>query len=134
MTPFSNTHKGYINLLHATIGGDYTKYGDRVPAIYLAPESTRVQVCSAVNGNPLFCGFSNDIPLNVASEIKVRQYLSSNNVYLYQATVAGVNLFKNPVQNTQPRYFPDVKVYASNPFIVANSANIAELNAYNFVG
>ena len=85
-----------------------------------------------MNGNPLFCASSADIPLNTATEIKVRQYLN-NGVYLYQATVAGVDLFKNPVQNAQPRAFPNVKVYASNPFLNADP-DVAELNAYNFSG
>ena len=78
----------------------------------------------------MFCAFSTPLPLNVASEIKVRQYIT-NGVYYYQATVAGKALFQNPVQNTQPKEFKNVKVYASNPFLNADP-DAAELNAYNY--
>lgn len=131
VTPLSNAHTSWVNILHATIGEDNANYGDRTPAIFFKPQSTVVHICSAVNGNRNFCIDSpTPLPLNVVTQIVVRQYLS-NGAYLYQVTVAEQDLFSTPVQNNQARSFENVKVYASDPFF-NEAPDSAILNAYNY--
>jgi len=121
ITPYSNTHLGYVNLLHATIDGDSGKYGERTPAIFLLPESSRVQVCVPLDGNR-YCAFSNALPLNVQSEIIVQQTLQGGQ-YKMLMKVRGVTIADRV--NNDPREFQNVKVYTSNPWIPSVNADLS---------
>ena len=46
-----NTVNVLSNILHATIGKDNERYGDRIPGIWFLPKTTKLFICSAVNGN-----------------------------------------------------------------------------------
>ena len=41
----------WSNVLHATIGHDAGRHGDRTPGIWFLPGTTRLHTCSTVNGN-----------------------------------------------------------------------------------
>ena len=118
--PFSDTHTSYVNVLHATIDKDTQNYGERTPAIFLAPLSSKVQVCVPLNG-ALYCTFSNSLPLNQQSEIIVQQTLQSGQ-YKLEVKVRGVTISQKV--NNDARVFNNVKVYTSNPWIAAANADL----------
>lgn len=120
ITPLSDTHTSYVNILHATIERDSQKYGERTPAIFLVPESSKVQICVPLNG-VLYCKFSDPLPLNQASEIIVQQTLQSGQ-YKLKMKVRGTTIADKT--NNDARVFENVKVYASNPWIPAANADL----------
>lgn len=117
ITPFG-TVDGWSNIMHATIGGNNEKYGDRIPAIWFHHKSTRLRICSAVNGNKNYCFSSDPLRMKRASTVIVQQIQYSKD-YRYQIIVNGK---EESVVNTQTKEFYNVKYYASDPWYIPAKA------------
>ena len=122
INPFG-TVNGWSNIMHATIGKNIGRYGDRTPGIWFHSGTTKLHICSAVNGNANYCYNSLSIPLHKHSSIIVQQIQSaSNHQYYYQIFINGkryINLL-----NKRPQIFSNVKYYASDPWHQAAHATI----------
>ena len=114
INPFG-TINGWTNILHATIGRNHGKYGDRTPGIWFHSKTTKLFICSAVNGNTNYCYTSSPIPLHKTSSIIVQQVQWEKDFqYYYQIFINGKNVFS--LLNHLPKVLKDVKYYASNPW------------------
>jgi len=47
----SSTHSEWRNIIHFTAGKNTENYGDRIPAVWFIGHTTRLHICSAVNGD-----------------------------------------------------------------------------------
>ena len=122
INPFG-TISGLSNILHATIGKDNQAYGDRTPGIWFHSQSTKLYICSAVNGNKDYCYTSSALPLHKHSLVIVQQIQSGkNHQYYYQIIINGKTVVN--VLNEQARVFKDVKYYASDPWYTPAKATI----------
>lgn len=64
----------YSNIIHLSIGDNVNIYGKRCPAVYFTSGSTKLHVCSAINGNGNKCWRSRfKLPLNAFSKIQIQQ-------------------------------------------------------------
>lgn len=103
----------WSSILHATTGGDNAVYGDRTPGIWFRPGSTRLHICSAVNGKENYCYDSRPLPMKRYSKVEVIQFqVGKSNKYLFRIRING-KLVKT-VRNNMPREFADVTYYASD--------------------
>ena len=125
--PFSTVY-GWSNILHATIGGNDAKYGDRIPGIWFHSGSTKLHICSAVNGNKNYCY---NTPYQLGrykfTTITIRQVQKENygNHYFYQIIINGKKVVD--VMNRETKVFRNVKYYVSDPWHDAARANIQNL-------
>ena len=128
VTPFG-TINGWSNIMHATTGGNIAQYGDRTPGIWFHSQTTKLHICSAVNGNKNYCFNSEPLPLNRASTIIVQQIqaVENNPQYTYEIIINNVKVFS--VFNDKPAKFENIKYYASDPWYKA--AKVATLKKFN---
>ena len=124
--PFGTVNK-YSSILHATIGKDHGQAGDRIPAIWFQPRSTKLYICSAVNGNKDYCYSKSSIPLHRTSFIIVQQVQSKKNYqYYYQIIINGKRILN--ILNKNPQVFKNVKYYAGDPWWNPAYATINHFN------
>ena len=50
----SNYGAGWKSIIHFTTDGNWEKYGDRAPGIWIGPDKD-LYICSAINGNTNVC-------------------------------------------------------------------------------
>ena len=107
---------GFSSILHGTINTDNRNYGDRTPAIWFLSGTTRMHMCSAINGNRNYC-FNTPTGLNLheTSNIVVQQILDpKDGKYHYKIFINGKQVFS--VINTRPQVFKNVKYYSGDPW------------------
>merc|ERR1719450_223965 len=127
--PTSFPRGSWTSIFHMTISGNIDKYGSHIPGIWFGPLSrpatkNRILVCNAINGNKNYCAWTPYLPLNRWAKVGVRQQLEGSS-YVYRVFVNGEEVFKKV--NTQPREFHNVKVYASDPWYVAQRGYIKDV-------
>ncbi|XP_065651458.1 uncharacterized protein LOC136079549 isoform X6 [Hydra vulgaris] len=116
---------GWKSVIHLTIGRNLDNYGDRTPAIYFHEDgSGRLYITSAVNGNNNYVFITQPLPLNQWSSIQVSQ-IRINGKYVFSVYLNKSMI--HSVENTNPRSFENLKVYASNPWFNAQDCSIEEL-------
>ncbi|XP_066927260.1 uncharacterized protein [Clytia hemisphaerica] len=122
---------GFSSILHASVGGNKKNYGDRVPAIFFRPRSTRLHICSAVSGNANYCFDTLPIRRNRYTNVVIQQVQKPNygNLYFYQVFINGRKI--KDVLNTKPQVFRNVQYFASNPFLRPAIANIRNFRLTN---
>ena len=119
------------NILHATIDKDRGKDGERTPGIWFHKGTTKLRICSAVNGNPNYCYTSLPLALHKESEIVVEQVQSLDDYkYYYQIFINGKRV-KNTL-NVKPQIFKNVKYYASNPWHIPAKAILTEFKLVTY--
>ena len=113
--PFG-TVKGWANILYATIDKKRRRrYGSRIPAIFFRSKTTKLYICSAVNGNKDYCYTTSSTPLSKTSSIIVQQVQSKKNYqYHYQIFINGKRVLN--ILNKNAQVFKNVKYYASGPW------------------
>ena len=122
---------GYSSVLHATIGRDNGRHGDRIPGIWLHPNK-QLFICSSINGNANVCFFSKTtLPLFNNSTVVVQQIQSPiNHQYYFQVDVNGKRVYDT--LNEKPMSFNDVKYYASDPWSTPAKAILTEFELVTF--
>ena len=128
--PFDIVH-GWGSVLHATIGGNIGKYGDRIPGVWFLPGKTQLHICSAVNGNKNYCKNTKPLPLNKFSTVVIQQIQKApfGNHYYYQIIIN--NIVEHDVLNTRPKAFHNVKYYLGDPWYWAARAFVRGLSVVN---
>ena len=134
INPFA-IYGGWSNVLHATIGRDVGRHGDRTPGIWFLPGTTRMHICSTLNGNANYCYNTPALPKDRQNKIIVQQVQNLNNYqYYYQIFINGKKVHE--VLNQQTQIFNNVKYYASNPWYYPAKATIDKfrLETYKHLG
>ena len=135
ITPFG-TLSGWSNIMHATTGGNKDVYGDRRPGIWFHSETTRLHICSAVNGTKNYCFNSDPLPINKTSTIIVQQIQAEDcgDQYYYEIYINGSKVVS--VLNTKPKVFYNVKFYKGCPWYNRAKAiiNNFKLERFNHKG
>ena len=130
--PFGTVY-GWSNILHATIGGNNAKYGDRIPGIWFHSGSSKLLICSAVNGNKNYC-YSTPYQLGryKFTTIIIQQVQNpySGNHYFYQIIINGKRVVN--VLNYDTRVFHNVKYYVSDPWHHASKVNVINFKVETF--
>lgn len=112
ITPIAKVSK-WSNIIHVTKGGEGQALGDRAPAVFFAPRSTRLVVASAINGQKNYVWISRtQLPLGKASKIEIKQHLVADKI-MFQVSIDGAVV--HFVENKSPRFFKGITVYASYP-------------------
>lgn len=120
----------WSNILHVGIGGNKEEYGDQTPAISFAPDTTKIRIASAINGNKNFRIDTDPIPINEWTQLEISQLRQLDGVYQFTIRIAGT-IFTQ-INNTDPREFSEIKVYTSNNYRPAANAQIATLTISTF--
>ena len=114
----------WVNVFHFTANGNDGKIGYRIPALFIKKDGY-FQVCSAVSGNANKC-------VNHKFEFGKRYHMiieqSKNNIdgrYWYQINIDGESILH--IENSQPRSFSNVKLYASDPWSSPFSADLGSI-------
>ena len=114
INPFA-IYGGWSNIIHATIGRDVGRHGDRTPGIWFLPGTTRMHICSTVNGKANYRYNTAALPLNKQSTVSVQQVQSpKNHQYYYQIYIDGKKAHE--ILNKSPQIFKNVKYYAGVPW------------------
>ena len=126
LKPPNYNYRSYASVIHMTSGGSKSS---RTPALML--HRTRgVYLATALNGSSsvgrLFQG--KNPPVNEWTLVEISQ-VKVGFQYVFSVVIRGELLWS--VTNTQPRELDDVKVFASNPWRVAQAGFIRELRIDN---
>ena len=119
----------WTNVFHFTADKDNGNYGDRIPALFIHKDG-HFQICSAVNGE---VNYHIDFYFKLGKEyqIAIKQYEDMGK-YFHEIIIDDV--VKDKIQNTQPQNFPNVKLYASNPWIIGFFSDLGNFCKVNIVG
>ncbi|XP_047145232.1 uncharacterized protein LOC105847055 isoform X2 [Hydra vulgaris] len=118
------SYQSWTNVIHLTTGGDNGKYGFRTPAIFISPNSPdKLQIASAINGSFNYVFYTQSLPLNEWSSIKVSQ-TQLNEKYIYTVYLNELLIFS--IENTMPQSFSNVLVYAADPWNTAQDGLIKD--------
>ena len=124
--------KSWQSIVHFTTGGNYGKYGDRIPAVFF-DSKRKISIRSAINGNP---DYRYDDPVerkeNEWINIQIYQkkaYQSTGGGYVYKIRINGDTV--HSVLNKKPRVFSDVIVYISDPWATKLNGFIRNLMITN---
>ena len=117
--PFGKVH-AWTSILHVTEWDDNSAYGNRIPAVFFQPESNKLAICSAINGNKNYCWKDKtDLPTDKFSHVIIKQKLI-NNQFMYTIYLNGKQVFK--IVNTRPVTLYRAKVFLSSPWHPAAKA------------
>ena len=125
------TVDGWNNILQCTASDEYTfpKYGSRMPAIWFHSKSTRLHIYNSINGTLVYHDEDKDLPMNVFTNIQMRQTLSIDGVYIFTVAVNGKSIWE--VINGDAKDWSDVKVYLSSPWYPPANAYIQNFKFKN---
>ena len=109
------------NIFHIGNGPDRGSYGDRIPAIWFLPGTTKLHITSAVNGlNNYRPDDTDPIPMNEWTRVEISQLRQTDGTY--QHTIKIDDKIYDQILNTDPREFKNIKVYTSdNHFLAADA-------------
>lgn len=106
------------NILHVTKGENNDTYGDRNPFVMMIGDTTRLRICSAINGDKNHCWDSEPIPLHEDSKVKILQ----KNVQGELTFLIFINgELKYSVVNNDGKTFKKMKVFVSDKYYPAAS-------------
>ena len=120
--PTSYNYRGYAQILQMSTNGRSGKIGDRTPALWI--HNTRgVYIATTLNGKPSVGKFfkTKKPPLNQWTTIEIIQ-AKKGSVFMFSLAIGGKTLWS--VENSDPREFSDVKVYASSGWYEAQAGYI----------
>ena len=109
-------------------------YGDRIPALFVNNGGTNnagfFHVCSAVNGDKnYFKDFA--FELGKQYQMTIQQFKDSNGKFWFEIIMDGhgKSIFK--IESTQPKSFPNVKLYASDGYAIPFSSDLGKIGNFN---
>ncbi|XP_065676681.1 uncharacterized protein LOC136092406 isoform X1 [Hydra vulgaris] len=121
LTSFINK---YTSILHLTIGGDASTYGDRNPGLWLSYYNS-LYFSSSINGYVDFVFDYSILPLlNDWMSIAISQ-LSIEQKYIYTIELAGNQIYT--IENNIPMIFNRVNVYLGDPWYDAQPGFVRNL-------
>ena len=117
-------YRGPAQVLQMTIGGKVGNIGDRTPALWM--HNTRgVYIVTALSGKAAVGKYINKKPaINEWSKVEI-SHVKQGYKYIFSLVIKGETLWS--VENTQPKEFSNVKVFASSDWHVAQAGSIRGL-------
>ncbi|XP_065662137.1 uncharacterized protein LOC100207579 isoform X3 [Hydra vulgaris] len=121
--------KGLKSVLHLTLDNGFESYGDRNPGVWFHEDgSGKLVIFVAVSGNASYYLETAPLSLDQWSSVKIYQSMQGGK-YWFSVDLNGVCIHR--VENSDARYFNNIKVYASNPWCNAQNGSIANLLVIN---
>ena len=108
------TIENWGSIIHFTLGEDNGKYGDRNPAVWTNPGTTKLHIASGVNGNKNYYINTDTLPLNKKMLIEIEQIYLQDNTYQYNIYIDSKQIHSR--ENKDARSFEDIKVYIADPW------------------
>ena len=102
---------GWTNVFHLTADGNSGNIGDHIPALWIH-NSGYFRICSTVSDHDE-C-INHDFQLEKRHHMIIEQYIDGPEKHWYQITIDDYNVLYK--ENTQPRSFSIVKLFASDPW------------------
>nr|XP_047140253.1 uncharacterized protein LOC105847613 [Hydra vulgaris] len=119
----------FSSVIHLTIGGNVGNDGDRTPGIWFSNDASgSLLIASSVNGVVSHSYPTKPLQLHEWSSIRVSQF-QFNDVYMYALYFNGGIIYK--IQNSQPKTFSNVYVYAADPWSDTADASIKDFRIIN---
>ena len=116
----------WTNIFHFTADGDDGKFGDRVPALFIDNDGY-FHVCSAVNNTKSYCKDINFI-LETQYQMAIIQYKQQRKFWFEVIVNDERQLL---TENTHPRSYSSVKLYASDPWLASFSSDLGSICNFN---
>ncbi|XP_065640660.1 uncharacterized protein LOC105849165 isoform X2 [Hydra vulgaris] len=117
---------GFRSVIHLTIGEDNSKYGDRIPGIWVSNQ--KLLVAFAINNNKNEYFESKPLQRGQWINIHIRQHAESGRAS-YTLYINNENVYTVP--NLNPQVFTNVKVYAGDPWYEVQDGYIRKFNVIN---
>lgn len=88
---------GISSILHLTARSDNHYMGDRVPAVFFYPGTTRLEVCTAIGGNRNYCFTTQRaLPMNQFTMVDIRQIKDKlNGAFLFTISINGTQVISS---------------------------------------
>jgi len=128
------TQPFYINLIHFTIGENIQKHGDRIPAVFQQPGTSRLHITTSLGSNYNFIYNTEELTSNVKHHVELDQTYYGNSVYRFNINIDGQQVLSET--NSNAKQFYNVKVWASDPWyriLATNKPVISNLIFVNFL-
>ena len=124
--PHGNMSNYWTNILQVTKGGR-SGSGDQMPRISFHPNSYRLYICASIGNHVNHCVSQNyDLPSWSYTNIRVTQTNDKSCMkYRYKIFVNGTLI--HAVDNGNPLFLKNVRVYLSNPWENAPNASVKNL-------
>ncbi|XP_047146021.1 uncharacterized protein LOC124818955 [Hydra vulgaris] len=123
LNSFSN---GFRSVIHLTKGEDNSKYGDRIPGIWIFDRMLHLGF--AINNEKNEVIKSKPLQQGQWINIHIRQHAESGRAS-FTLYINNENVYT--VQNFNPQVFTNVKVYAGDPWYEAQDGSIKMFNVIN---
>ncbi|XP_065640653.1 uncharacterized protein LOC100210655 isoform X2 [Hydra vulgaris] len=117
---------GFRSVIHLTIGEDNSKYGDRIPGIWIYNQM--LLIAFAINNNKNEYFISKPLQQGQWINIRIRQHAESERAS-FSLHINNENVYT--VQNLNPQVFTNVKVYAGDPWYEVQDGSIKKFNVTN---
>ena len=129
--PTSYNYNGYAQVLQMTTGGKKGKIGDRTPALWIH-KTKGVYIATTLNGKPNEGHFfkTKKPSLNEWTSVEISQVVVGSK-YIFSLIIGGETLWS--VENTKPRKFYSVKVFASSGWYAAQEGSIRQFKIENIL-
>ena len=123
--PENFNQKGLGSVLHLMTGEKGTKFGKRIPAVWIH-RNERILVSTTLGKKLIFNKRFRSSVLKIGkwTKLEVSQSLQGED-YIYSIKIGGTRVFSS--KNSRPRVFYDVKVYSGNPSSSPLAGSIRQL-------
>lgn len=116
----------------------HPKNGDRIPAVFLHSDSSRLHICSGINGNHNYCYNSEAMDMDTWFNVKIVQtmkhftsaHANAGSHIFYQIFINGDQVFE--IQNDAAQTYENVKAEFSNGYPTPNTASASKAQYRNF--
>ena len=129
--PTNYNYNGYAQILHMTTGGKIANIGDRTPALWIH-KTKGVYLATTLNGRPYIGKFfkTKRPSLNQWTRVEMIQ-AKEGSKHIFSFTIGGETLWS--VENTKPRKFYSVQVFASSGWYAAQAGSIRQFKIENIL-
>lgn len=119
--------RGWSNILHLSARSNAGRLGDRIPAIWLYPNSLKMSVYSSVGNNNNY-GYTTprNLPTTRFTQVRIEQLKASSGRFVYKIIINGRVV--RSVTNTRPMDYRNVKVYTSDPWYPHANVHLRDLH------
>ena len=120
-----NKVRGWSSVTRITDGGNCCKPGNRIPMIKFRPNSYRLHISFAINGNGNTHFDSAELKQGEYSTVVIKQTLKYGNEYRYTVTINGKEVLVK--SNNKAQDYKNVKLYAGDNFFEPSDCMIKNL-------
>ena len=110
---------------------DCCDVGNRIPAVFFHKGSTKLHICSAINGKGNDCYNSKEIPMNKKTNIVIRQVHQYDNKYRFSVLLDGTEQQDSVKINTQALEYTNVKMFAGDEHYEPANAELDNIQFNN---